>query len=367
MHMFGELRSLLQQKPSPEAWEQLCHFISEWSAEGFEHDTLPYVQSHLASWPAELRTTPLRWREGLARGANLPFASIVRVLDAQRMNLRNEDMLTMGRAPVMEHLIGLNLSDNKIGWRGLNHLLEHAPPNKLEALALDRTGIGNEGLKLLARSPTLSNLRVLSLSGVHMAPSGLEALMQSEHLGALEALVLDDNNLNDRHLASFASSRNFGNLRSLFMANNPLRAHDTIRIFRRTNISGVKVLDLSGCTLTESVSTIITTHTGLRGLEILLFARNPALANLRAFARTRALPNLRCLDAWGNGVNPDHLTELITGGALPKLEQLALKGSPSVELANAAQAHGVTLTEQITLSLGLLGERRLRSDSYTPH
>lgn len=357
MHMFGELRSLLQQKPSADAWEQLCHFISEWSAEGFEHDTLPYVLSHLASWPDELRTTPLRWREGLARGANLPFASIVRVLDARRMSLRNEDMLTMGRAPIMKHILGLDLSDNRIGWRGLNHLLEHAPPHKLEALALDRTGIGNEGLKLLARSPTLSNLRVLSLSGVHMAPSGLEALMQSEHLDALEALVLDDNNLNDRHLASFASSRNFGNLRALFMANNPLRAHDTIRIFRRTNISGVKVLDLSGCGLTESVATIITTHTGLRQLEVLQLARNPALANLRAFARTRALPNLRCLDAWGDSANQAHLTALITSGALPKLSQIAIKGAPSEALTDAANAHGVTLTEQLGLSLGVLGQR----------
>ena len=94
MASFGDLRSVLHNAPSEEVWEAVCHTLSEMRGTDIEGVVVPYALAHLTGWPDELRRAPLRWKDALARGARLPFTSVVRVLDLTGEGLRNEDMLT---------------------------------------------------------------------------------------------------------------------------------------------------------------------------------------------------------------------------------------------------------------------------------
>lgn len=57
---FGELRALLHSSPSPHVWTQLCALLSSAPHHDIERH-LPYIHSHLQSWPDELRQADASW------------------------------------------------------------------------------------------------------------------------------------------------------------------------------------------------------------------------------------------------------------------------------------------------------------------
>lgn len=63
---FGELRSLLQQRPSPRVWELVTGLLWRWpSIQELEHLALPYAHEHFNRWPDALRVVPRTWLEAL--------------------------------------------------------------------------------------------------------------------------------------------------------------------------------------------------------------------------------------------------------------------------------------------------------------
>lgn len=58
---FGDLRSLLQQQPTPHLFIRICKVVSELSAEHYLAEYEPYVLDYLASWPDETRVVPPQW------------------------------------------------------------------------------------------------------------------------------------------------------------------------------------------------------------------------------------------------------------------------------------------------------------------
>lgn len=336
--MFGEIRSLLQTKPSLQGWEELCHLISEWRGpEDLETLVIPYIMSHLQEWPHVMRRTPLRWKEGLVRGANLPFAGLVKVLDGSSLKLRNEDLLTLAKAPVMQHIEAVDLSHNLFGWRGLKHLLDHAPDaTRWRALSFDRTGVGVEGLRLLADSPGLKHLEALSLAHVQTSPEGLLALMQSAHLHALHTLVLSHNGLTERHIEALVDGPRFGQLTTLLLEGNPLGSRGVIRLFHQRRTQHIKVLDLSACGLTAPVADLLAQNRALPSLEVLRLAHNPLVRRSEAFIDVRTLKALRALDLSGQQAEERaSVRRLLKEGRFDTLRTLCI----------SARAHDHTLTE----------------------
>lgn len=58
-HKFGELRSLIQEQPSPALFDRLCVLIGD---EPLCEETLTYLMSHMQGWPSYIkRDAPLRW------------------------------------------------------------------------------------------------------------------------------------------------------------------------------------------------------------------------------------------------------------------------------------------------------------------
>ena len=75
----GELRSLLQSRPGPKAWAQVCKLAQAWRGEAFEQ-VERYIEDHIQGWPDAARTLPKTWRAWIARGEDVPQARLVRHL-----------------------------------------------------------------------------------------------------------------------------------------------------------------------------------------------------------------------------------------------------------------------------------------------
>lgn len=76
---FGELRSLLQRRPSRQVWEQVCDLLErEWLDDPAEAERLfiPYAEDVLARWPDALRALPTRWTYYLREATFAPLRLI---------------------------------------------------------------------------------------------------------------------------------------------------------------------------------------------------------------------------------------------------------------------------------------------------
>lgn len=362
--LFGEIRSVLQQPPSASRWEELCHYVSEWSGpEDFAEVVLPYILSHLElGWPEWLRRSPLRWREGLARGASLPFMPMVRVLDASRLGLRNEDLLTLARAPMMRSSASaLDLSHNPFGWRGLMHVFESAPRlEEVRALSLDHTGVGAEGVRLIAETPALHGLEVLSLAQLDVSPESLRTLAMSQHLSALHTVNLSGNNLSERHIEALTDGACFARWHTLLLHDNPLRSRGAIRLFYRAPLSQLRALDISRCEFAAPVAEMIGQCKDLQGLEVLRMADDPLTRHAEGLGRGGQLTRVHTIDVRGvRGLGLQSLERLLESGALPELRHIALgRASDTLpaSLLGVASERGITLATSAPISLGLLGD-----------
>ena len=342
--MFGEVRSILQRQPSESNWEELCQLVSEdWRRPGFEEDLLPYILSHLDEWPDSMRTTPLRWRDGLVRGASLPFVEMVRVLDTTGMELKNEDMWTLAKSPVMRHITGLILRGNKIGWRGMNHLFEgeEAPAPHLRSLDLSDTAIGGEGVRLLARTDALPKLESLSLEGLHLSGDAIDVLMSSETLVSLVALDLGRNNLTARHLDVMTQGALFERIRVLCLDHNALGAQGGLRLARRASINHLTGLSLVRCNLPSPIVEALGRTPKPLSCQVLRLSHNAGLSALGRLIHSEALPSLRVLEVDGERAHKDDLLAAAGSEHLENLEFLAV--SPRMldeELSRRAAARG---------------------------
>lgn len=359
--MFGEVRSVLQRPPSEANWEELCQLVSQdWRRPGFEEDLLPYILSHLDEWPDSMRTTPLRWRDGLVRGASMPFMGMVRVLDATGMGLKNEDMWTLAKSPVMRHITGLILAGNKIGWRGLNHLFEgeEAPAPHLRSLDLSHTAIGGEGVRMLAATEALPRLESLSLEGLGLSRDAIDVLTSSETLPSLTALSLARNDLAARHLEVLAEGELFERLRVLSLDENNLGAHGGLRLARRAKISHLAGLSLVRCNLPSPIIEAIGRRPRALSCSVLRLSHNPGISALGALISTDALPSLRILEVDGERVHREDLLAAASSEKLTSLELLAVSAKAIDEdLSLRARAHDrLVLPAPIPLYRGLCRE-----------
>lgn len=163
MDAFGELRSLLQQPPSAELYEQLCARFERIKPEDALERCLPYARAHLdRAWPAQLRTWNKSWTRRFVRGQILPVTGLATSCD---------------------------LSNRHLGAEHISALQNHDYIRDLEHLNLDNNTALGPCLEVLARLPMLAGVKHLSISSVgQIEPSTLLRLLNHPSLYALEAL-----------------------------------------------------------------------------------------------------------------------------------------------------------------------------------
>ena len=70
MDHFGNIRSLMQEPPSSEVWEQLRVLLDKAPKRAREQVLYAYCRDHLASWPDEIKRSCWRETTSPLRSAN---------------------------------------------------------------------------------------------------------------------------------------------------------------------------------------------------------------------------------------------------------------------------------------------------------
>ena len=107
------LRSLLQSRPGPEAWAQVCDLAQAWRGEAFEQ-VERYIEDHIQRWPDAARVLPERWRRWIMRGDDVPQARLVRHLRVHdthrpRAPQRMTRLRRMLECPHLSHISHLSI------------------------------------------------------------------------------------------------------------------------------------------------------------------------------------------------------------------------------------------------------------------
>lgn len=200
MEGFGEIRSLLSQKPGRKHWTALCALLDALPEHARDEVVLTYCKGHFTDpsspWGRwSHRKAPSAWCEPLRSGESFPTVlSLVTHMDmwVYESNI-NACAALLASTPHM----------------GL-----------LRSLALGSSGFTTAHAVQFAGSSNLGALRALRLTGGFMGPEGAEALARSEHLKGLEKLELEDCGLDDRAVEALAREGAFPALRWLNLRRN---------------------------------------------------------------------------------------------------------------------------------------------------
>lgn len=158
--LFGELRGLLAQPPSPQSWAALLHEVCLTP----KPQVLQYLHDQLRDWPEQIPRPP----------SDELLASL---LDDPHPALRLCDTLI--------------LSDLQLRDAQLIKLIEGGWFSGVRTLDLSRLGLSARCVIALANSPHSSALRALNLSYNTLNAAAFKALGQSPHLHQLKRLALE--------------------------------------------------------------------------------------------------------------------------------------------------------------------------------
>lgn len=207
---FGELRSLLHEDPSSEAWFRLCRLIepARWlDRRRWRDQILPYARAHLESWPASLREAPHRWVELILRGQGHEACSLSRSLTLHLQVLTGPEIRSLLTASWSEHLEEVTLRTVGLGPESGALLAALSPGlRRLRCLDVRRNDLGDDGLEALARTDGAPALRILSLAENDIGSRGAAALARAPWLLRLDRLNLHGNHIGDEGARALADS-----------------------------------------------------------------------------------------------------------------------------------------------------------------
>lgn len=151
-HRFSELRSLLHHPPSERVWEVLCAQLDLWPHDALVDIALPYASGILARWPQDLRrAAPTGWVNDWTEGLEPPQMCLPNTLSLRVCGIDDHACPRLAQLRPAPPLRYIDLRDNLIGERGLEHLLAAPWLGQPAELLVSGNPIGAEGFDLLWR------------------------------------------------------------------------------------------------------------------------------------------------------------------------------------------------------------------------
>jgi hypothetical protein len=234
---FGELRSLLQQEPSAQVWEQLCALVFPAKWEKASEQWLPYAEDILdRGWPDHLRELPKGWigRKHIAAAAlcrhlciDVPSARHVRqytaLLERARPPIKQLTLRYVHYRHSMDKemaqqlwaaLDSLGSIDRMVVMHGdvsgppVAALLAGSIPGRLRELRLWFNPVSAAEALALVGATSAATLRILELQHIEGGSAGLGAAIVGAGLcEALEELRLTATLLEEAEIAALAARR----------------------------------------------------------------------------------------------------------------------------------------------------------------
>jgi hypothetical protein len=193
--IFGDVRSILEERPSREGWEALCGHLDLCIDDALEQEVVPYCLDKLKRWPSELRATPKEWciaavTEG-ERSAKFEVATTLRFYcgsTAASWALKGAD----GGDKVArflgdyQNIDRVELKGHPLGPQGARQLFLSPDLERVTHLDMRYTQLGDEGARQLAACPHLGAVKTLRLRRAKIKSKGGAALVDAKSLSNLD-------------------------------------------------------------------------------------------------------------------------------------------------------------------------------------
>ncbi len=199
---FGEVRSILEAKPTQQGWEELCGHLDVCNEDALAQELVPYCMDKLERWPGELRVLPKTWA----------IDAVFHELSSPKYRLGTSLEFFCGSTRASWALKGAEGGD-KIA----RFLDEHGG---IERIALKGHPLGSLGIRQMCLSPELSRVTYLDLRYTQMGDPGAKHLAACPHLGAVKTLRLRRCKIKASGGAAFAKAKSLANLEHLGLGYN---------------------------------------------------------------------------------------------------------------------------------------------------
>jgi Leucine-rich repeat (LRR) protein len=189
---FGDLRSILQQPPSPHAWAHICDLTSRLDPERAEQEALPYALSSLAAWPTAQRMLFGAWQEQVLQGEQVPPAALLaRAMSVETKGLNAERAARVGEFAARAKLEHLHLfSSAPLSAKALRALLIEPQLSTLRSLRYELVVTGDDAPILFEEAPY--KLEALEIQSMGRAAPRLDGLISGELGAGLRELAMTE-------------------------------------------------------------------------------------------------------------------------------------------------------------------------------
>ncbi len=197
---FGDLRSRLQDRPTPLTFARLCRALLEmWeeAPERVNQEIIPYLTERLEGWDADVCSYPgflnPHWLQPQEHALG-PLA-LLRQLDLSYQYLGGGVVDAITRQPQMKGLRTLNLAANRLDASAARQLAATNHLDGLTHLDLGKNPLGDDGVAALLTAPWMSRVLDLELWSVGLTTADvfrgvrLEAHERLDVRGAPEGLA----------------------------------------------------------------------------------------------------------------------------------------------------------------------------------
>jgi uncharacterized protein (TIGR02996 family) len=323
--------------------------------------------------PALAGATGWEFRRGFVEQADLPARTFLAHADrlgrvAPVRHVRLAEALPyiddLADSPLLERLLTLDLSGNRLADAGVTLLLRSRRLHRLTALDLSACDCSPPALRQLPFTP-LGSLRALNLaSNPAVGDATLQALAEATWLSRLRDLNLTGTGVGAAGLQAFERADRFlHSLHRLNLSYNLLGPDGTDRLAGAPALARLTELRLDSCRLRKAGLHALLRSPWLTGLTRLDLADNGLRdGGASMLACSRRLARLARLGLRGNGIGPAGAVELAGAPFLGRLAVLDLTQNPLGPEGAAALAGSSTLTglRELVLREAGLGDDGVR-------
>ena len=246
----------------------------------------------------------------------------------------------------------LNLSDYKIGNKGIEILQKLDACIDVTKLKLNNSGVGTEGVAALSKNISWANLTVLSLDNNEIGTEGAAALSRNTSWTNLKVLGLDNNEIDAEGAAALSKNTSWINLTKLDLDNNKIGAEGAAALSKNTSWTNLAELGLNNNEIGAEEAAALSKNTSWTNLTQLDLDNNKIDAEgAAALSKNTSWINLTKLDLDNNEIGTEGAAALSKNTSWINIKVLCLDNNEIDAEGAAALSKNTSWTNLTQLDL----------------
>lgn len=210
--LLSELRGIVHTSSGEARWQAIIQAVEAWPQEQLTQMALPYLMGALRA-DRSPRPAPKGWfdpQQATITHAAWPLVNKLNILG----NGQDHKLATLAQSDALRHISELHMRSSGTSAQGIEHLVS-APFERLRVLSIAANAINDQGIITLARAPSMQHLEALYLWGNPFGAEGILALASSAYMAKLRYLDLADIPLDALAIDAIAHSPHLSQLDGL--------------------------------------------------------------------------------------------------------------------------------------------------------